>query len=112
MEALASTDSLASLMTATFYCAREGVKAMQSKEHFYRLSRIINDLGLHIETRHRPYTLVGDLLIRNVPLKDEASPDIALLPDDLDSVADFLRSLDLSADLRPVQIQEAALENT
>ncbi len=99
-------------MTVALCCAREGFNAMQSKEHFNRLWRIINDLGMHIETRHLPYTLVSDLLIRNVPLKDGVSPDIALLPNDLDLVADNLRSLDLSADLRPVLILEAALENT
>ncbi len=45
---LAPTDSLASLMTEDPFCAQEGVKTLQSAEHFHHLSRVVNDLCLHL----------------------------------------------------------------
>ncbi len=112
MATLVPADSLTSLMTVDPFCAQEGIQTLQSTGHYCRLFGLLSDLSLHVDTCHLPYTVVSDLLLRNIPLREGVSPDIALLPGQLDLVAEDFGSLDLSVDLCPALILEVVSENT
>ncbi len=59
-----------------------------------------------------PYTLTSDLLIRDVPLRDGVSPDVALWPGQPDPVGEKCRSLALAPGVCPAPILEVVSENT
>lgn len=108
-----AVDDLAALMTDDPFCAQEGVQTLQSMDHYQRLIGLLNDLSLHVEVRGLPYTVVSDLLLRNIPIKPGVSPDVLLLPGQWDlEVTGDVRSLDLAVDPSPVLILEVMSENT
>ncbi len=109
---LVPPDTLAATMTWDPFCAQEGVKTLQSSTHFHHLLRIVCDLQLHLKESGLPYSLASDLLIRNIPLKEGVSPDVALWPGHLDLEGEEYRSLVLSADLYPALILEVVSEHT
>ena len=74
--------------------------------------RIVCDLQLHLEQSSLPYTLASDLLIRNIPLREGVSPDVALWPGHLALETEEYRSLVLAADLCPALILEVVSDNT
>ncbi len=115
MELLAPThmtDSLAASMTWDPFCAQEGVQTLQSSTHFHYLLRVVGNLQLHLAESGLPYVLASDLLIRNIPLKDGVSPDVALWPSHLDLERKKYGSLELAPDLRPALILEIVSEHT
>ncbi len=110
---LAQEELLASLMTEDPFCAIEGVKTLESKLHHERLAQIENDLLLHLQRQDLPCMLTSDLLIRNVPLKEGVSPDIAIWPGRhvLAPGVEY-SSVELSEDMCPSLILEIASEST
>ncbi len=100
------------LMTWDPFCAQEGVQTLQSSTHFHYLLRVVSNLQLHLEESGLPYVLASDLLIRNIPLKDGVSPDVALWPSHLDLERKKYGSLELAPDLRPALILEIVSEHT
>ena len=74
--------------------------------------RIVCDLQLHLEQSSLPYALASDLLIRNIPLREGVSPDVALWPGHLALETEEYRSLVLAADLCPALILEVVSDNT
>ena len=113
MDTLTPLDVLASLYTEDPFCAQEGVKTLESNVHHENLLQVENDLRLHLRACDLSYTLTSDLLIRNIPLREGVSPDIALWPgrEVLQEGIEY-GSLALSADLRPALILEIVSEST
>ncbi len=113
MELRVRQDTLAALMTEDPFCAQEGVQTLQSKLHYERLAQIAGDLRLHLHQRHLPYVLTSDLLIRDVPLREGVSPDIALWPAAaaLAPGVDY-KSVALTTERCPVLVLEVVSENT
>ncbi len=113
MDTLTPAEVLAPWYTDDPFCAQEGVKTLESNVHHENLLRVENDLRLHLQACHLPYTLTSDLLIRNIPLQEGVSPDIALWPgrDVLQEGVEY-GSLRLSADFRPALILEIVSEST
>ncbi len=112
MERLAQRDSLAALMTEDPFCAQEGVQTLQSRLHYERLTQIAGDLRLHLHRQALPYALTSDLLIRNVPLREGVSPDIALWPRAVVRPRVNYRSMVLTAEQCPVLVLEVVSEST
>ncbi len=113
MATLDRTETLAPWFTEDPFCAIEGVKTLESNVHHARLLQCEEDLRLHLTAQDLPYTLTSDMLIRNVPLKEGVSPDIAIWPgkDLLEADVEY-GSLELAETLRPALILEIASEST
>ena len=112
MEPQDTADSWAASMTEDPFCAREGVKVLQSTGHTAHLWRIIFDLQMHIVVLDLPYTVVHDLLIKNIPLKAGVAPDILFLPGRLDLETVEIPYWDLAVDSAPDLILEIVGKKT
>ena len=113
LDTLERTAAVAPWYTEDPFCAIEGVKTLESNVHHARLLQCEEDLRLHLTAQDLPYTLTSDLLIRNVPLKEGVSPDIAIWPgkDLLEADVEY-GSLELTETLRPALILEIASGST
>ena len=113
LDTLERTAAVAPWYTEDPFCAIEGVKTLESNVHHARLLQCEEDLRLHLTAQELPYTLTSDLLIRNVPLKEGVSPDIAIWPgkDLLEADVEY-GSLELTETLRPALILEIASGST
>ena len=113
LDILERTAAVAPWYTEDPFCAIEGVKTLESNVHHARLLQCEEDLRLHLTAQELPYTLTSDLLIRNVPLKEGVSPDIAIWPgkDLLEADVEY-GSLELTETLRPALILEIASGST
>ncbi len=105
-------NKLASLITEDPFCGQEGVKVWQTTVHTYRLRRIRGDLQLHVERQHLPYTVVGDLRMKNILLQKGVAPDLLLLPGWRDQVSKDIRYPDLVVDAAPDLVLEVVAEKT